>query len=321
MDLSQKPRYFWKAYSRFRGGNMKAHATIPTYKAIPTYKLYGENTDWPTPELLHHESIAERSAIHEWIINPHRHNDLFQMLYMRRGSARLLIDDRDESAVLPCLVLVPPLYVHGFVFSEDIEGHVLTFPDMVLDRFIDAATGQRHHFNHPHVINSLQEQYVARFDTVFRDLAAEFASNRPTRLLALEVLLGLVLVYTVRLVHGAAESSPEMADKGIRHLLNFQDLINVHYRRGWSIEDYAAHLGISSTRLNELCRQYAGRCALQLVHDRIMLEAKRNLIYTVMTVSEIAYSLGFKDPAYFSRFFTRLAGYSPVDFRKRQTQN
>lgn len=293
---------------------MKANA------AIPTYKLYGEDADWPTPELLHHESIAERSAIHRWKINPHRHNDLLQVLYIRQGSARLFIDDRDQFAVLPCLVSIPPLCVHGFVFSEDIEGHVLTFPEMVLDRFFNAATAQRHRFNHPYVINSLQEQYAARFDTVFHDLGVEFAANRPARLLALEGLLGLVLVYMVRLVHGAAEGGTEIADKGIRQLLNFQDLINVHYRKRWSIEEYAAHLGISSTRLNEVCREYAGRCALQLVHDRIMLEAKRNLVYTVMTVSEIAYSLGFKDPAYFSRFFTRLAGCSPVDFRKRRTQ-
>ncbi len=83
---------------------------------IPTYKLYGEVNEWPTPELLHHESIAERSVIHNWKIRPHRHHDLLQILYIRRGQAHIYLDGGEEAAELPCLVLVPPMCVHGFTF-------------------------------------------------------------------------------------------------------------------------------------------------------------------------------------------------------------
>ncbi len=55
--------------------------------------------------------------------------------------------------------------------------------------------------------------------------------------------------------------------------------------------------------------------ALQLIHERVLLEAKRNLIYTVQSVSQISYGLGFNDPAYFSRFFKRLTGQPPKAFR------
>lgn len=286
--------------------------------AIPTYKLYGEGGEWPTPELLHHESIAERSIIHNWKIRPHRHHDLFQILYIRSGCAHIRLDGREENAIPPCLVLVPPMCVHGFTFSEDIDGHVVTLPHFALERFFNAAADLGHHLDRPHILNSLSEDDAGHLSAVFRALAEDFDSDRPARLLALEALVALVLVRAVRLTDGANREEREITDRTERHLRRFLELVARHYRRAWSIEDYACELGITSTRLNHICRQQAGRSALQLVHDRILLEARRNLIYTAMTVSEIAYALGFSDPAYFSRFFTKRTGNSPSSFRKNR---
>ena len=67
-----------------------------------------------------------------------------------------------------------------------------------------------------------------------------------------------------------------------------------------------------------ICQQLVEKSALQMVHERVLLEAKRSLIYTVQTISEIAYELGFTDPAYFTRFFRRLTGLSPKQFREKQ---
>lgn len=288
--------------------------------AIPTYKLYGEDEAWPTPELLHHESIAERSIIHNWVIRPHRHHDLFQILYIRGGCARIQLDGREENAAPPCLVLVPPVCVHGFTFSEDIDGHVVTLPDFALERFFNATADLGQHLNRPHILNSLPEEHAGHLDVVFRALTEDFNSERPARFLALEALVGLVLVRAVRLTEGASREQGALTDRAVKHLRRFLELVARHYREEWSINDYASELGITSTRLNHICRQQTGRSALQLVHDRILLEAKRNLIYTVMTVSEIAYLLGFNDPAYFSRFFTKRAGCSPSSFRKNRVK-
>lgn len=286
--------------------------------SIPTYKLYGEAREWPTPELLHHESIAERSLIHNWVIRPHRHNDLFQLLYIRRGGARIMLDGREEEAVLPCLLVMPPMCVHGFEFSEDIDGHVVTLPDFAMERFFNAATGLRNHFENPHILASLPAADVDYLDAVFEQMREEFLSSRPARLLALEASLGLILVRTVRLLAGDDINIDAVTDISVRHLRKFHELIAGNYRRGWSVEDYASSLGITATRLNSICRRHANRTALQLVHDRVILEAKRNLVYTAMTISEIAYSLGFADPAYFSRFFTRMTGLSPSAFRNNR---
>jgi AraC family transcriptional activator of pobA len=74
---------------------------------------------------------------------------------------------------------------------------------------------------------------------------------------------------------------------------------------------------VSESRLRSVCLATTGQPPIQLLHARILLEAKRQLHYTSDPISEIAYALGFEDPAYFTRFFTRLAGSSPRAFRRK----
>jgi AraC family transcriptional activator of pobA len=64
-----------------------------------------------------------------------------------------------------------------------------------------------------------------------------------------------------------------------------------------------------------LCREFHGRSALEVLHHRLMLEARRNLQYTGMTIAQLSDYLGFSDSTYFSRFFRRYSGVSPKAFR------
>ncbi len=74
---------------------------------------------------------------------------------------------------------------------------------------------------------------------------------------------------------------------------------------------------MSATHLNYLCHEFYGCSALGVLHQRLMLEARRNLQYTSMTIAQLSDYLGFTDAAYFSRFFRRYSGESPKVFRKK----
>ena len=78
---------------------------------------------------------------------------------------------------------------------------------------------------------------------------------------------------------------------------------------------YADLLSCSPEQLRESCRAWRGKSPQQLLHERQLLEAKRLLLHTSAAVKEIAFDLGFDDPAYFGRFFRRLSGRSPEVFR------
>jgi AraC family transcriptional regulator, transcriptional activator of pobA len=92
--------------------------------------------------------------------------------------------------------------------------------------------------------------------------------------------------------------------------------VEQHYREHLTVETLAHRLDLSSVHLNTLCRRLAGQSALQIIHQRLLLEARRSLIYTNMTIAQVSDSLGFSDPTYFSRFFRRLSGQSPNAFRQ-----
>lgn len=279
--------------------------------AVPVFKLYGETSAWPTPDLLHCESIAERSRLHDWQIRPHRHADLVQLLYVQAGTAELEVEGVMHPVREAALQVVPALSVHGFRFSQDVQGHVLSLAQPLvaqLGALLDSPPLAR---SACYLVGG-QQRYL---DTLFDSIAQEYSAQQPGRELMLQSLISALLVWVGRrsLDQQRAEARPQ--ERGRAHLQGFTRRLEAQFREHRPIEYYAAELGISAAHLNALCRRLAGQSALQMINQRLLLEAKRSLVYTAMTINQVADSLGFSEPAYFSRFFKRGTGQSPKDFR------
>ena len=102
------------------------------------------------------------------------------------------------------------------------------------------------------------------------------------------------------------------------HLLQrFETLLEAHFREHWGVADYARALAVTPTHLSRVVRAATGEPASHLIDARVIREARRQLAFTSLSVTTIAYTLGFVDPALFSRVFTRVAGRSPRAFRQR----
>jgi AraC family transcriptional activator of pobA len=134
---------------------------------------------------------------------------------------------------------------------------------------------------------------------------------------AVEALLVTLLVGALRLTHEAESTQTPMRGAPAALVARFREQVEARYRDETRVEAYAASLGVSAKRLRTACTQVAKVTPLRVVQDRLVLEAKRLMLYSNMTVAEAAYYLGFGDPAYFTRFFTRQCGASPRQFRKR----
>jgi AraC-like DNA-binding protein len=81
------------------------------------------------------------------------------------------------------------------------------------------------------------------------------------------------------------------------------------------VRTYADLLNITPAKLNRVCARFTGKNASEFILERVILEAKRHLVFTNMSSKEIAYGLGYDDPSYFSRFFRKKTGYTPTRFR------
>ena len=282
-------------------------------EAVPVFRLYGETSIWPTPDLMHIESVAERSRLHDWNILPHQHADLAQLLYLQAGRAEIEIEGRLSVLERPAVQVVPMFCVHGFRFSEDVQGYVLSLALPLLEHVEKQLECQ--------VLRSpdcyvLDEGEAMILDASFHKLAQEYAGRRIGRDLALSSLVDQVLIWGCRRHHDQVRIDQGM-DRGRRHMDSFLHLVELHFNKQWPVDAYAQRMGVSTPHLNATCRRLCHHSALQVIHQRILLEAKRGLIYTTMTVSQISDRLGFSEPAYFSRFFKRLTGVSPKEFRNK----
>jgi AraC family transcriptional activator of pobA len=284
-----------------------------TLPGVPLFQLYGENQAWPGTDLLHCESIPARSRLHHWEIKPHQHAELFQLLYVQRGQAELEIEGVRSAIGEAAIQVVPPLTVHGFRFSADIQGHVLTFGTaLVAD--LEQRLGTPLGVLTQAACYPLGKDRV-RLRSLIDTLQQEYQGNAPGRAALLEALVTALLVWISRCQQQG--QAPRNRDERDRQLLGqYLRLVEAHYREHLSVEDFAARLKVPSLQLNQLCRALCGQSALQVVHQRLLLEARRNLVYTRMSIGQLSDSLGFSDPTYFARFFKRLSGHTPNGYRR-----
>lgn len=288
---------------------------MATGKGVPVYKLFGEQAPWPTPDMVHCESIAARSRLHNWQITPHRHNGLFQVLHLEGGRAEVQVEDELRGMAAGQVILVPQMCVHGFRFERDAVGHVVTLAYPLIHKLARQAGDALLALSAPRILDLSGDEESGYLGTAFHALDAEYRGNAPYRTLQLEAVLGVILVWLARRAGDDAVGEAHAVSKSSEHFSRFCELIEERYAMHEPVSDYASRLGITAAHLNALCRQAAGKSALALIHERMILEAKRNLVYTSMTIAVVADTIGFADPAYFTRFFRREVGMSPKEFR------
>jgi AraC family transcriptional regulator, transcriptional activator of pobA len=272
------------------------------------FSLYGEFEH--LPDVMHCETLAERSVLHEWEFAPHRHDRLHQFLLLRVGGGLARLDDAEMALTPGSLVNVPIGTVHAFTFEPGTDGLVLTLADAMLDELLA---------RNPEVRRQLDERWVALagapIDALMSQIAAEYAGRSAARALVLRGLAGALLGRAARVGAHAGPTAGELAPS---HLLQrFESLLELHFREHWRVADYAQALAVTPTHLSRVLRAATGAPASRSIDARLVREARRQLAFTSLSISSIAYTLGFVDPALFSRVFARVAGLSPRAFRRQ----
>ncbi|MFG6432289.1 helix-turn-helix domain-containing protein [Roseateles sp. LYH14W] len=288
---------------------------MPRPKPVPSpplYELYGEMGRDAALDGLHMESIADRSRLHNWEIQPHRHATLVQLLLIEAGQARVQIDGQLLALQAPAVVWVPMLVVHGFAFSPETAGHVVTL-DQARLRSLPGKAGGLWEGLAAARAGSLPPGHA--LFSLMRALQGDYAGTLPWRSQVLDGAVLMAAALVARFPPLAAEPAAEPEGRAMQHLARYREQVERHYRNHPTLDTLAAPLGITTTQLNRLCRQHLRCSALDVLHQRLLLEAKRELGYTTLQVRQIADGLGFADAAYFTRFFQRLTGQSPSAWR------
>jgi len=284
---------------------------------IPSFLLYGERPDGAEPPFVHIETIASRSRALNWRIGAHRHDALSHVLLIKSGGGCFRLDGVERSFGASAVLSVPSKMVHGFDFLPEIDGLILTLSDSLLslarEALVEAELAGE--LTRPMLIDFAEDPAAfARIAHLLDQIGAELAQPQVGQLSAIRTLIAQVLLSMVRGSRFHGEASP-YSSQDLRLVENLRRRIGAGLAEAPTIGGLAAELGVTAARLNAACRRVAGCSTLHLLHAALLAEAKRALLYTEQPVSEVAYSLGFEDPAYFSRFFSRRTGRTPSAFR------
>lgn len=289
-------------------------------RGLPSYLLYGEQGASAVAERLHVETIRARSRLHDWEIKPHRHEVLFQILYIARGQAEAWLDAVHQPLAGPCAVCVPAMAAHGFRFEPGVQGQVITVQAPHLGMLLAAEPALWARFEQPWHLALAHAGPAARaLGEAVQALADEYESHLPWRAAAIDAALVRLMLALGRALPAQqpATAGGPAGSRAADHLTRYRALVEARFRLQPRVAELADELGITPTQLNRLCRAVLGHSALDVLHARTVLEAQRQLAYTTASIKQIGLDLGFADPGYFTRFFQRMAGSTPSTWRER----
>ncbi|MBS1659670.1 MAG: helix-turn-helix domain-containing protein [Bacteroidetes bacterium] len=155
------------------------------------------------------------------------------------------------------------------------------------------------------------------YGKIFEEMKEELAEKDFVMEEMLRVLLKQIIIRSTRMWKKGKEGLAGQDAAEVDIIRKFSQLIDRYFKTKHAVADYAEMLNMTPKALSKRIAQVSSVTPNDLIKERILLEAKRLLAHTEMTVKEVGYALGYEDPAYFVRFFTNSAECSPLDFRKK----
>lgn len=251
---------------------------------------------------------------------PHRHG-YYEIFYFPEAEGTHMIDFQTYPIKSQSLHFVSPGQVHLINRTGTTKGSVLLFSEAFF--YFDSMSRDFLRqvsfldIDSRHRVLALEGEFSVWVSELVHQVQTEYNGDDPNREAIIRSYINILLLK-------CKSRFPEQAPVGIEargqvHLVaQFRNLIDGQFQESHRVSDYAEKLSVSANHLNDVVKKATGRTAGELIQERVMLEAKRLMLYSMASAKEIAYTLGFNDPAYFSRFFKHHTGQSPDEFRAKQ---
>jgi AraC-like DNA-binding protein len=164
---------------------------------------------------------------------------------------------------------------------------------------------------------ALNTSQSTEVQTILKEIRLEMEADDASTEEMLRILLKMVILKSIRIWKQQHQLSEKEQQADVEFLRRFSKLVEEHYRKLHSVADYAELLFVTPKNLSKKIGLLSKKTPNEIIKDRIILESKRLLAHTKMTVKEIGYTLNYQDDGYFVRFFTKNTGISPISFRKQ----
>lgn len=252
------------------------------------------------------------------ITKPHKHNSYLCILFTK-GIGTHEIDFNTYLIKSGNLFVISPGKTHHWELSDDIDGFIFTHTKNFYDLYYSHNSISNFPFfqsvqNSPLI--ELEENQVNEIVSLFDLMLYEYQNKD---LLKHQVLVSYSDIMYVKLSRIYLKDETEQIVNHSLYSQKFNELeklIEEHFIHEKSPSKYASMMNITPKHLNRITQSIAGKTTSEVILDRILLEAKRVMLHTSKSFSEIAIGLGYEDYAYFSRFFKQKTGLTPSQFLK-----
>ena len=304
----------------FDGKRRRIDALLKEAGDIPNIDLVAIYEGHLARSGVQHETVGRMAELMGLEPVPHRHDDCVQIHFMERGHLDLRLDNVSYTGEAPIVFLTPPAVPHAFAMSADSAGHVLTSRQDLLWQLAreNSLLPDREQL-HPFCVSLSDTGDMTIVDDIragFQLLEREFRATHRNGDTGVRSLAGYILskVLSVR----PQMDRPQSQSLGRLALYRrFLELVEEHFAAHWPLTRYAEQMHVTQSRLYDICHDGGALPPKAIISNRVIQEARRYLAFSNASIKEIAAALGFEDSAYFFRFFRRMTGDTPTDYRNR----
>lgn len=286
--------------------------TVTEKSVIPSYPLSQNSSTM----IEVREARGEASKLAEDFLIPHR-KDYYLFVFVKKGNSRHWIDFIPYTLKPNTFYFTVPQQVHLKEDSGPMQGFFACFTEAFLELEENSMLRQLPIIQNPKDGHELilSAQDVLFIEDLMKKMLNEFNASNSWRNQMLISWLKILVIYLSRLY---TEQFNEVSTSQHQPLVkSFQKLIGQHYHHLHDVASYARMVNLSPGYLNDLVKQQSGKTAITHIHNRLIVEARRRLLHTELSVKQIADELGFEDAAYFNRFFKRNTNITPVAYRQQ----
>lgn len=256
---------------------------------------------------------------HNHVEKPHRH-DFYVCMIFTKGSGTHEIDFHSYEVGPGTVFMVAPGQTHSWVLSDDIDGYIFFHTQEFFDLYFVRETIREYPiFRSTYYPNgfTVYGEDGEMIERVFKSIIKEVTYTKWKKNMVLVNLASILYIECNRLVLEGDSFTAVSNLQYNNHLQHFEDLLQKNFHKEKSAAVYAEWMNMTQKHLNRVCKTLLDKTTTDIILDRVVLEAKRMLIYTGKSFSEIGSLLGYDDYSYFSKVFKKKAGYTPKEFLKK----
>jgi len=278
---------------------------------IPKHVLTPKTAHTPAFKSIPFGFYQNRHQTFGW----HRHG-FYELMVVETGSGTHEIDFVDHTVEPGQFFVLHPNQVHRLQRADLLAGRILIFDEAFLKPDLRQSTFE----------NLYSSPWIRPGPSEYSEIITSFSAiqtelTRPDQTLPLLTsLLQTLLLQLIRAKQHTSAVPAEPSNFDYDLFIRFRTQLDQASPTTGGVNTYADALAVTERKLNEVSRRFAGKTVRQVLNERVVLEAKRLLVFSPDEVKTIAFALGFTDPYYFSRFFRRQAGVSPEQFRTASVQ-